>query len=96
MTNIWKLTECRSSQNRLFSAPPGGPAIDYCDFLNPEEVLAAGFCGGQPREIPFPIAQLKLTRKDFDADCLTCRSYVLVSERMRNAMALDSSEVRLL
>jgi hypothetical protein len=43
-----------------------------------------------------PAATLELLQKDFDVDFLQWGGAMLVSERMRDAMALDPSEVRFL
>ncbi|MBV9510767.1 MAG: hypothetical protein JO303_10845 [Caulobacteraceae bacterium] len=66
----------------------------YCEILNLKEVSAAGFCGGRRRTEPFPVVQLKLTLETFDADFFQWCSCNFVSERLRDAMALDSSTAR--
>ena len=94
MIKLWKVTNSRSSTNRLVSTPSVGPWIAHCAFLNEQEIRLAGYCGGRSREVPFPTVQLKITLEDFDADFFLWNALFLVSERMRQAMALDQSEVR--
>ena len=65
----------------------------HCHFLNWQEVYDAGYWMGQVRS-PLPTIQLKLTLESFDLDCFSWQTRILVSERLRDAMALDSSAVQ--
>lgn len=95
MTNIWKF-EPRHTSPSLISdrAHRGAPLVCHCDFLNSEEVRSAGFYEGRPRTRPFPVVQLKVTLEAFDADLFRWEGRLVVSERLRQAMAVDPSEVR--
>jgi hypothetical protein len=95
VTGIWKFNQ-QSTMPPLFTvgARPGLKGVTYCDFLNGMEMRAAGFYEGRPRTKPFPIAQLAVTQELFDADYFVWEGRQVVSERLRQAMALDPSEVR--
>jgi hypothetical protein len=67
--------------------------VKECSFINGEEVFQARSRAGTfwPQ---FPTARLKLTWDEFDVDCFSWETYTLVSERMRDAMAMSPSEVQ--
>jgi hypothetical protein len=67
--------------------------VIHCEILNGMEVSKAGFQYAGEGTVPFPVAQLKLTLEDFDADYFSWNGRYFVSERMRQAMALDASAV---
>jgi hypothetical protein len=67
--------------------------VKHCSILNFQELFNAGFQVGQFRSA-LPIAQLKLTLQTFDIDCFMFESRTFVSERMRDAMALEPSAVQ--
>ncbi len=50
--------------------------------------------GGHMGDCPSPAAELILKREDYDADYFIWGGCMFVSARMRDAIALDSSEVR--
>jgi hypothetical protein len=64
-----------------------------CKFLNSKEIYDAGFWFGQVRS-PLPVVQLKLTLDSFNVDCFCWETRILVSRRLRDAMALDPSAVQ--
>jgi hypothetical protein len=70
-----------------------GNLVRNCQFLNSEEVAAAGMSPGRKRDTPFPVAQLKLMLPSFSVDCFVWEAYTLVSERLRAAMALPENDV---
>jgi hypothetical protein len=65
----------------------------HCSILNNQEVFNAGFQVGAFRSA-LPVAQLKVTLKNFETDCFMWESRTFVSERLRNAMALDPSAIQ--
>ena len=95
MTSIWNF-RCKHTNPSLMSGLSGRdePVVCYCEFLNSRAVRDAGYYEGRPRTRPFPILQLKVTHEEFDADFFVWEGREIVSERMRQAMALDPSEVR--
>jgi hypothetical protein len=70
------------------------PEVTHCEILNVEEVMGTRFRGGQGRDKPFPVTQLKLTLETFDADHFEWNGKAFVSEKMRDVMNLDPSSVR--
>ena len=64
-----------------------------CEFLNSKEIYDAGFWVGQVRS-PLPVVQLKLTLESFNVDCFEFQMRILVSQRLRDAMALDPAAVQ--
>jgi hypothetical protein len=78
--------------NLLF--PFKKPGATYCEILNSKEVFAAGICAGRERTVPVPVAQLRVTLEDFDADYFSWSGRQFVSEKLRQIMALDSAAVR--
>lgn len=67
-----------------------------CGFLNGVEVFRARQAPGKFWTNAFPVAELALKLEDFAVDCFEFDTYTLVSERFRNAMALDPSEIQYL
>lgn len=63
-------------------------------YVDSEGDSKMGIYGGHVGERPSPAAELTMRREDFDADYFTWGGCIFVSERMRQAMALDASEVR--
>jgi hypothetical protein len=70
------------------------PKAVYCEILNGLELSTAQSYAGKDRHEPFPVAQLKITREEFDADYFSWGFNVFVSERLREVMAFDPSNVR--
>jgi hypothetical protein len=70
-----------------------GSLVSGCRFCNSDEVFDAGMTVGRRRDTPFPVPQLELTLPDFSVDCFTWDCRDLVSERMREAMALSPDDV---
>lgn len=66
----------------------------HCVFLNEMEMFQARPRGGQVATKKPPTAELKVTLEDFDIDCFTKIFFTLVSEQMRDAMALGPSDVQ--
>jgi hypothetical protein len=67
--------------------------VRHCSILNGRELFEAGYHAGRSRP-DLPVARLKLTLKNFDTDCFMFESRTFVSERLRSAMALESSAVQ--
>lgn len=68
--------------------------VRHCSFLNSAEVFEAwlpALAGGND---PYPVPQLKLTMKQFEVDCFSWESLILVSSRMREVMALPPESFR--
>jgi hypothetical protein len=68
----------------------------HCKFLNSAELFEARPLADKRAPSDFPTAKLQLALQEFDADCFSWEAYTLVSERMRDAMALGPSEVEYL
>jgi len=96
MNNILIPLESHNSSEILYPTPDdcGSMGVWYCNILNHMEVLQAGHSRARPRQRPFPIAQLEVTAESFDADYFSWQGCQFVSERLRDAMALDPTEVR--
>ena len=90
----WVFAACHTSEFKLSLDLPNGRSIDYCEFVNSSELITAGICGGRPREKPFPVAQLKITKEDFGVDFFGWNGRMVVSEQMRQTMDLNPSDVR--
>ena len=96
MKRIWAVREAIPTIIRLDPPTANLPIIGqwFCRILNPGPVQSAGDCGGRERPTPFPIAKILIKHDWFDFDFFTCEGSMFVSERMRQAMALDPAEVR--
>lgn len=68
--------------------------VRHCSFLNSAEVFEACLPTLTGRDEPYPVPQLRLTLKQFEVDCFTWESLILVSSRMREVMALPPAAVR--
>ena len=64
-----------------------------CKILNQEELYGI-VTSRALRTSPFPVAILEVTAESFDADYFSCGSSRFVSERLRDVMGLDPSEVQ--
>ena len=96
MRNIWAVREAIPTVIKL-DAPTADCGIIgqmFCRILNRAEITLAGDCGGRERATPFPVAKIAITINEFDWDFFTCEGRMFVSERMRQAMALDPADVR--
>ena len=69
---------------------------EHCDFANGDEMFSAPRSIGKFATADFPVAQLQLTLEDFSLDCFSWQSYKLVSQKLRDAMALGSQSVQYL
>jgi hypothetical protein len=67
--------------------------VRHCFIANYVELFSAGFQVGEFRS-KLPVAQLKVTLKNFQTDCFLWESRTFVSERMRNVMALRPTEIQ--
>jgi uncharacterized protein DUF1629 len=101
MTDFWSAAESLAVLHQLgrLSDDCGDQEPSFrpqpCKILNLEEVQSAGNRAGRERDTPFPVAQLKITLEDFDADYFVYDFlYRFVSERLRDAMDLDSAGAR--
>jgi hypothetical protein len=70
--------------------------VEHCAFANDEEMFQARVDADKWAPDNFPIAQLKLTLEDFSVDCFYEQSYVVVSQDLRDAMALGPQDVQYL
>jgi len=70
------------------------PEAVYIQITNDSELAEAGFFDEDKQKTNFPPVQLRLSREDFDSDYFEWEPHIFVSERMRDAMALDSAGVR--
>jgi hypothetical protein len=97
MNSFWCPQVSLESTNRLY--PTGTDCSKpseavYCEILNSDEVFAAATYRGKERATPIPVAQLRLTLEEFDADYFGWGPHYFASERLIEAMALDSSAAR--
>jgi hypothetical protein len=96
MNNIW-ITETRFSIH-LDLAPRWDSEVPIAVinhvYTNSVESFNSGTYGGFIGPRPSPAADLILKREDFDVDYFAWGGCNFVPERMRQAMALDSSEIR--
>jgi hypothetical protein len=70
--------------------------VEHCAFANGEEMFRAHPAADKFAPDSFPTAQLKLTLEDFSVDCFFEQTYTLVSQELRNAMALGPQDVQYL
>ena len=68
----------------------------HCAFANDEEMRKAHLEMGKRAPSDFPIAQLKLSLENFSLDCFRWQAYRLVSQQLRDAMALAPRDVQYL
>lgn len=68
--------------------------VDHCALLDGTEPFTPELIAGERGPNELPRAKLILTLEDFDADCLFWNCLWLVSEKMRRAMALGSSDIQ--
>ncbi|MDQ0463416.1 hypothetical protein QO010_001187 [Caulobacter ginsengisoli] len=69
--------------------------VRHCRFRNSELLFGARQAAGELWR-DFPVAELELTLKGFEVDAFDWESYLLVSRRLREAMALGPAEVQYL
>jgi Immunity protein family (Imm11) len=69
---------------------------EHCDFANGDELLLAPLAIGKFASADFPVAQLRLTLEDFSVDCFSWQCFTLVSQKLRDAMALGPQDVQYL
>lgn len=76
---------------------PKEPWLDrmglQCRFTNAEELSCAWSKAGELAPANFPIARLELTIEKFSLDCFCWQAYTLVSQDLRDAMALGPRDV---
>jgi hypothetical protein len=83
---------------------PDEPGLDrlgeYCRFVNVDEMFRAWRDAKEPTPNDFPVAQLELRLESFSLDCFVwvanARGYTLVSQDLRDAMALGPQDVEYL
>lgn len=68
--------------------------VEQCAFTNASEVFQAFTPIGQQLHTPPPTPRLRLMIEDFDVDCFQWEGLTLVSERLRDALALEPEEVQ--
>lgn len=66
----------------------------HCVFSNAEEMFRTDLAAGELKKGSLPTAKLELTLEDFDFDCFQQGIFMLVSEKMRCAMALGPMDVQ--
>lgn len=67
-----------------------------CSFVNREELARARPAPDRFAPADFPTARLELLLEHFCADCFLSNSFVLVSQDLRDAMALDPRDMQYL
>ncbi|HEX8224994.1 MAG TPA: hypothetical protein VF605_14340 [Allosphingosinicella sp.] len=87
MQRIWQFTPWLP-----YEIDPGS-LVSHCQFLNSDEVFNAGMMPGRKQGVPIPVPEMELTLPDFRVDCFTWDARVLVSQRMREVMALSEDEI---
>lgn len=83
---------------------PDEPGLDrlgeYCRFVNVDEMFRAWRDAKEPTPSDFPTARLELTLESFSLDCFiwgaNARAYTLVSQDLRDAMALGPRDIEYL
>src|SRR5579884_3891175 len=66
----------------------------HCSFSNDAEMSGAHLAAGEFAKNGLPTAKLALTLESFDVDLFTESWFMLVSEKMRSAMALGPADVQ--
>ena len=66
----------------------------YCRYTNAEEMTRARSDSQNFSPVNFPIARLELTIEQFSLDCFCWDAYILVSQDLRNAIALNTPDVQ--
>jgi hypothetical protein len=98
MNEIWLLEAQFETDMRFATYDGENSAIDVTHFVDlsdgEDPDVAIGIFGGHMGEQVTESATLVLRLEDFDVDYFTWGGPMFVSERMRDAMALDPSEVR--
>lgn len=96
MKKIWAVRDAIPTVMRLDppTADLGLVGQLFCRILNGAELKLAEDCGGRERTKPFPVAKIAIKIAEFDWDFFTCEGRMFVSERMRQVMALDPTDVR--
>jgi hypothetical protein len=98
MKDFWSLRTTFETDMRFSIYVDGQNAIDVTHFVDlsdgQDPDVEIGIFGGHMGEQSTESATLILRLEDFDVDYFTWGGPMFVSERMRQAMALDSSEVR--
>jgi len=69
---------------------------EHCDFANGDEMFSAPLPIGKFASADFPAARLQLTLEDFSVDCFSWQYRTLVSQKLRDAMALSPQDVQYL
>lgn len=94
MSDIWLFTP------RLPDEPGLNRLGQYCRFVNADEMLRAWRPARESAPSDFPAARLELTLESFSLDCFYwaayTRPYTLVSQDLRDAMALAPEDVQYL
>jgi hypothetical protein len=72
-----------------------GPNV-RCTFANNKELCNARPVDGEPAADDFPVAQLEIPYEDFSVDCFSMESFTIVSQDLRETMALGPHEVQYL
>jgi len=101
MTNVWYFAADPETGGRFERPLPNpdagkGPSSPspHCRILNRRQVFALSLFARHMKGSAYPVARLKLTLEDFDADYFEFEANMFVSERLRQVMALDPSGVR--
>jgi len=98
MKDVWSLSTTLETDMRFGVYVDGQNAIEVNHFVdlsdNPVPDVEIGIFGGHIGKQSTESATLILRLEDFDVDYFTWGGPMFVSERMREAMALDPSEVQ--
>ena len=65
-----------------------------CEFLNGMELVRARPDDGEFLRNELPTLQIEFAAEDFDPDCFDWNGFMLVSEKMRHAMAPGPSDIQ--
>lgn len=71
-----------------------GHLLGRCEFLNGMELVRARPVNGEFLRNELPTLQIEFAAEDFDPDCFDWNGFTLVSETMRQAMALGPSDIQ--
>ena len=99
MNNIWHMETLFSTHYKFAASTIDGEpviSVGHHVYVNSTKNLNIGIYGGHMGHHPSPAADLRIALEDFDDDFFTWGGCMFVSERMRQAMALDPDEVRFL
>ena len=71
-----------------------GHLLGRCEFLNGMELVRARPVDGEFVRNELPMLRIEFAAEDFDPDCFDWNGFTLVSEKMRQAMALGPPDIQ--